>query len=285
MKLALIYNRNQRVRMGERCYKVLSGYNDLDISQFDLKEVQELKEGFDLYFRIDDGDYSVSIPERLHPYGWWLSDTHLKKPFKKMVKNAVGCDYIFCCQKEGTEKLSFATGMRALWVAPAADELLPVQRFKEDKEKKWDICFIGTTGKYSLRRVVLESIKINYPNSFIGRADYSEIYDYYSKSRIVINYPINNDINMRIFEAMGAGALVVTSRIRNNGFNAIFKEDEHLVVFDDIFGDMVEKIFFYLDNPEEREKIAQCGFEYVRNNHTYRHRLISMINAMGFELK
>lgn len=285
MKLALIYNRNQRVRMGERCSKVLSEYNDLDISQFDLKEVQELKGGFDLYFRIDDGDYNVPIPESLHPYGWWLSDTHLKKPFKKIVKNATGCDYIFCCQKEGAEKLSFATGKQALWIAPAADGILPSQKLKEDKRKKWDICFIGTTGKYSMRKVVLETIKINYPNSFIGRVDYSKIYDYYSKSRIVVNYPINNDINMRMFEAMGAGALVVTSRIRNNGFNAIFKENEHLVVFDDIFEDMMKKINFYLNNTKAREKIAQCGFEYVRNNHTYRHRLILMINTMGFELK
>ena len=84
---------------------------------------------------------------------------------------------------------------------------------------------------------------------------------------------------------MGAGSLVITHRIVNNGFEEIFKEGEHLVVFDDIFREMKEKIDYYLKNREEREKIAKKGFEYVKNNHTYRHRLIKMFEIMGFKLE
>jgi hypothetical protein len=32
MKLALIFNCNQRIKMGERCYKVLSEYKNLEVS-------------------------------------------------------------------------------------------------------------------------------------------------------------------------------------------------------------------------------------------------------------
>ena len=127
--------------------------------------------------------------------------------------------------------------------------------------------------------------KINYPNSFIGNVHWSQISDYYSKAHVVVNYSINNDINLRIFEGVGAGALVITNRILNNGFEEIFEEGRHLVVFDDIFKEMVEKIDYYLKNREEREKIAKEGFEYVRENHTYRHRLIKMFEIMGYRLE
>ena len=108
--------------------------------------------------------------------------------------------------------------------------------------------------------------------------------DYYSKARIVANYPINNDMNPRIFEAMGAGALVITHRIVNNGFEELFKENEHLVVFDD-FDEMIEKINYYLENKEERERIARNGFEYVKSYHTYRERLIKIFEIIGFKLE
>jgi spore maturation protein CgeB len=158
-------------------------------------------------------------------------------------------------------------------------------KFPQEEEKIWDICFIGTEGKHSLRKVVLEILKINYPNSYFGRAHYTEILNYYSKARIVVNYPINNDINLRIFEAMSAGALVITHRIKDNGFEEIFKENEHLVVFDDILKEMRQKIDFYLENKDLRQKIAYQGFEYVKNNHTFRHRLRDIFKIIGFDLE
>ncbi|MCM8800638.1 MAG: glycosyltransferase [Candidatus Omnitrophica bacterium] len=179
--------------------------------------------------------------------------------------------------KKEVKKLCF-------WIPWAGDEVPSYFRFIPDKEKVWDICFIGTEGKYSLRKVVLEILKINYSNSYFGKAPYTEILNYYSKARIVVNYPINNDINARIFEAMSAGALVMTHRIKDNGFEEIFQEGRHLVVFDDILKELKQKIDYYLENKNEREKIAYTGFEYVKNNHTYRYRLKEIFKIIGFEL-
>jgi len=283
-KIALIYNRNQRVALGERCQKILETYKNLEIAQFDLEEIQKIKGGFDLYFRIDDGDYTQDFPFHLHPSCWWIADTHLPKPYKKIKNKVKNYDFVFCMQKEGCKKLFKDTGKKTFWVPWATDEVPSEFSFPQEENKKWDICFIGTDGKYSLRKVMLEILRINYKNIYIGRAHFSQLRDYYSKARIVANYPINNDINPRIFEVMGAGTLVITHRVVNNGFEELFKENEHLVVFDD-FGEMIEKINYYLKNKEERERIARNGFEYVRNNHTYRERLIKIFKIMGFNLE
>lgn len=285
MKVALIYNENERVAMGERCQKVLEEYQNLEIFQFNLNEIQVAEQGFDLYFRIDDGGYTQDIPANLHPSCWWISDTHLPKPYK-MIKNKIkNYDFIFCTQKEGGERLRRETGKLTYWIPWACDDVPSDFEFPNEKDKIWDICFVGTTGKYSLRKVVLELIKINYPNSFVGRAPYYELLDYYKKAKIVINYSINNDINARIFEAMSAGTLVITNRIKNNGFEEIFEAGKHLVIFDDILKELKEKIDYYLKNVEEREKIAKAGFYLVKENHTYRHRLQKMFKIMGYRLE
>jgi len=284
MKIALIFKPNQRVALGERCLNVLKTYKRLELAQFDLEEIQEVKPIFDLYFRIDDGDYTIDIPE-LHPCCWWISDTHLPKAYKKIKEKIKKYDYIFCMQKEGAERLYKETGKECYWVPWAVDEISEDFKFLSDKERIWDICFIGTDGKHSLRKVGLEILKMNYPNSYFGRIHYTELLNYYSKARIVVNYPINNDINARMFESMGAGALLINHKIKNNGFNELFKENEHLVLFEDITKELKEKVDYYLKNKEEREKIAYDGFQYVKNNHTYRHRLIQIFKIIGLNLE
>jgi len=285
VRIALIYNRGQRTALGERCQKILEGYSNLEILQFNMEEIQKISGRFDLYFRIDDGDYTQDLPSHLKPSCWWIADTHLPKCYKKIKSKVKKYDFIFCAQKEGAERLFRETHKRTYWVPWAADEVPSDFQFPCEEEKKWDICFIGTPGKYSLRKVVLEILRINYHNIYFGKAPYTELRNYYSKARIVVNYPINNDINARIFEAMSSGSLVITYRIKDNGFEELFKEGKHLIVFDDIFIEMREKVDYYLSNPEERNRIAKEGFEYVRSKHTYRHRLKEIFKLMGYNLE
>ncbi|MGE4356999.1 MAG: glycosyltransferase [Candidatus Omnitrophota bacterium] len=284
MRVAVIAGKISRMPLGEIFTRILNSYNTIEATHFDLTEIQEVKGGFDLYLRLGDDNYE-EIPSFLHPVAWWVNDTHLKKSYRKIKRMVKNYDFIFCAQKEGALKLYKETGKKTFWIPWACDEPPADFKFVEDREKVWDICFIGTSGKYSLRKVVLEVLRINYKNIFIGRADYRELRDYYSKARIVVNYPINNDINARIFEAMSSGSLVITCRIKNNGFSEIFEEGENIVVFEDILKDMKQKIDYYLQNKEERERITLKGFELVNRYHTYRHRLKEMFKIMGYDLE
>jgi len=129
---------------------------------------------------------------------------------------------------------------------------------------------------------MLEKAKINFPNSFIGSAHWEELSHYYAQARVSVNFSINNDINMRTFEAMGAGALVVTNKIFNNGFEDLFKDGEHLVTYKDITThEFEDKIRYYLEHPDEAEQIARNGFELVQKKHTYRNRLQEILAITG----
>jgi spore maturation protein CgeB len=138
-------------------------------------------------------------------------------------------------------------------------------------KKIYDIAFIGKMGKGKRRKFLLR-LKKEYPNSFIGEADCKQIGEIYSQSKIVFNYSIKNDINMRIFEGLISGSMVITNRIKNNGFKELFEEGKDIIVFDN-WEDLKRKIDYYLKNEEEREKISANGYQKAIQFHKYEDRV------------
>lgn len=99
----------------------------------------------------------------------------------------------------------------------------------------------------------------------------------YGRSKIVTNVSMNNDINMRYYEAMAAGCLLLTNKIKNNGVASLFKEKVDYVTYKNK-NDAINKINYYLNNPLIRVKIAKNGQKKVLNYHTYKQRLQRIIN-------
>jgi hypothetical protein len=76
--------------------------------------------------------------------------------------------------------------------------------------------------------------------------------------------------NMRLFEATGVGALLLTEAARN--LPGLFTPGEEVVTYDSP-GDLVEKIRHYVAHPEERQVIAAAGQRRTLSEHTYAHRM------------
>jgi len=74
----------------------------------------------------------------------------------------------------------------------------------------------------------------------------------YGKSKIVFNASINGDVNMRVFEAMAAGALLITDRI-GNGLPICSRKHSLYRLHHD--SEALEKIGYFLDNSSERDRI------------------------------
>ena len=76
------------------------------------------------------------------------------------------------------------------------------------------------------------------------------------------------EITRRIFEGMACGKMVLTDRLREStGLSEIFIEGEDIVYYDEMF-DCIEKINYYNENEEERERIAHNGMMKVLHNYT-----------------
>jgi len=103
-----------------------------------------------------------------------------------------------------------------------------------------------------------------------------EMADHLERSRIVFNNAIKNDLNMRVFEAMCSGSLLLTDDA--DGLTDFFKDRRHLVVYDE--GNAVDLAVYYLRNEGEREAIAEAGRLEVLERHTYERRVETLIGII-----
>lgn len=93
---------------------------------------------------------------------------------------------------------------------------------------------------------------------------------------ISLAWSSRDDLIARVFEGLAMGRLVVTNRVPDLG--KFFTEDEHLVAFSSL-GEAVEKILWYLGNPDELQAVARAGREAVEP-HTWDDRVNQIIEAL-----
>jgi hypothetical protein len=140
-----------------------------------------------------------------------------------------------------------------------------------------DVGFVGKLGQPGTdRHKTLSQVLSAFPtNDWHRHYTPREMGDVYSRSKIVFNKSINGDLNMRFFEALAAGALLVTDQIRN-GLDQMGTEGVHFVTYNGI-DEAIDKIRHYLSHETERAAIAAAGQALAFSRHTYGHRLAEML--------
>jgi len=113
-----------------------------------------------------------------------------------------------------------------------------------------------------------------------------DMYRTLARSRITLNHHI--DIaeqyanNMRLFEATGAGAMLLTDAKVNLG--DMFESGREVVTYADA-DECVEKIAYYLAHDEERKEIAQAGQRRTLSEHTYGRRMAELADMLERRLR
>lgn len=278
MKIALIYNFESALTGGSYIEKVIK-QSGINYDRFGVNDPNLVKKGYDLYLRIDHGDYKFDLPDFLRPAVFYAVDTHLKKPYKKIRRQVKHYDVVFCAQKEGALKLKKDVGVDTQWLPLGCDPLIHKNL---ELVKQFDIGFVGRNAKKFSRGRHLEMLKEKYPNSFIGQMDFNKMSEVYCASKIGFNSSIVNDINMRYFEIMSCGCFLLTNKIKGNGFDEIFVDGKHLVTYRND-KDLVSKIEYYLQHEDQRNSIAKAGFELVRDKFTYFNLVQNMFNYLAFK--
>lgn len=243
--------------------------------RIDFKHINPLKQaipkGADYYLLIDDGvDYEIKGNDDKLIY--WAIDTHFSP--EQCIKKSKNANYIFTAQKNGIDVLPNST-----WLPLGCDVAM---HSANTSVKEYDVCFIGNIYVDSMEKRIkmLDVLFKEFPNFFYGKRFFREASEKYGKSKIVFNCSLSNDVNMRVFEAMCSGSLLVTDEIKDNGFDELgLKDGINCVTYKDE-KEMVDKVKYYLSNDEERNKIAECGRLWSLEN-TYAKRVEKMLDIIG----
>jgi GT2 family glycosyltransferase/tetratricopeptide (TPR) repeat protein/2-polyprenyl-3-methyl-5-hydroxy-6-metoxy-1,4-benzoquinol methylase len=268
-RVALIFDNTARPETtGVYCRRALGGL--VEVEHFLPAELARIPRGFDLYLQIDDGlDYGH--PADLRPAAWWAIDTHLD--FERCLRKAAAFDWVFAAQRDGAGALRRAGIAGAAWLPLACD---PAVHCKHDVPKAFDICFIGNVFP-GARADLLELLRRCFPKTFVGQRYFEEMAKTYSAARLVFNRSIRNDINMRIFEALACGSLLLTNDLTDNGQAELFQDGVHLATYRGA-DELLDKAAFYLGREELRERLAAAGRAEALARHTYRHRMERLLS-------
>tara|TARA_B110000438_G_C15721275_1_gene609951 strand:- start:25 stop:1134 length:1110 start_codon:yes stop_codon:yes gene_type:complete len=174
-----------------------------------------------------------------------------------------------------------------------------LKHLKKDS-KKHDIVFVGGFGKnfknsteliekivkkfdfklwgYGVENLSKESIiRQNLNGVLYGKEMYQTLMD----SKIIFNrhadFAGSFANNMRLYQSTGVGSLLLTDKKRN--LSNIFHENKELCTYSNV-DDCLEKIEYYLDNEEDREKIAYAGQARCLDEHTWYNRMEELLSII-----
>ena len=97
---------------------------------------------------------------------------------------------------------------------------------------------------------------------------------------LVFNKSVRNDVNMRYFEAMGAGAVLVTDSTLDNGVEELFSPGEDFLEYRDD-ASMLAAIDSLLADDEKREQIGARAQKHVLSRHTYHRRAEKILDVLA----
>ena len=105
-----------------------------------------------------------------------------------------------------------------------------------------------------------------------------DMYRTLGRSRITLNRHINmaenNANNMRLYEATGIGAMLITDRKDN--LHELFEIGKEVVAYSSK-EEAADLVRHYIDHPQEAEQIAKAGQARTLREHTYAQRMQELV--------
>jgi glycosyltransferase involved in cell wall biosynthesis len=223
---------------------------------------------------VDSGirSFQVGAHAAAFPTAAFFIDVHLQLPI--YVAMAGLFDHVFVAQPDHLSSIR-AANANAKWLPLACPRAL----VETPRERVFEVGFVGNVRPGTRREAILDHLAKRFAmNDWRRSYSTEEMADVYRRSAIVVNDPIDGDLNMRFFEAMGSGAAVVMPRI-GNGLREIAEEGTHFAIADFDSLDNIADVVSSLLESGRHEKIGGAARELVAAKHTYEHRLSVVVDA------
>lgn len=206
------------------------------------------------------------------PTAGYFIDVHQENRHRLAYARYV--DHVFVAQKDYTKVFQDLPHPSVTWLPLGCE---PAVHFVPGQQRIYDVGFVGKfanpgSERYETLKFVLAQFDTNDVSRFYTPGEMGLTY---SRSKIVFNRSINGDLNMRFFEALASGALLVTDRIAN-GMEACGRDGVHYVTYGSK-EEAVDVIRYYLTHPAARETIAQKGQELALSSMRYADRLQDLL--------
>ncbi|MDB5104772.1 MAG: hypothetical protein JWP91_2461 [Fibrobacteres bacterium] len=232
----------------------------------------------DWILQVDDSTPLVHLGLETLPYrkAWYAVDSHLHADWHRHF--APLFDAVFCAQRNQVGALAAYRTLQSpvTW--------LPLSFGGEPEFLPWegrqiDVSFVGTldAALNPARTALFDSLRSGGRSIHAVQGDYQAVY---RTSRAVINQSVHDDLNLRCFEAMGKGALLITDRITHSLEEIGIPGEDFLVYRPGDAADLETKIAWALAHPSEAGAMAKRGHDKVIREHRIRHRIARITEVL-----
>jgi hypothetical protein len=233
-----------------------------DDSQLQLWIQQDIPTDIVLFMdwgRID----SKWLDKNLKPNTFWIQESgDDPQNFERNYPKANRFHYTISPDKQSAQEYR-NRGINAEWVNHFADTAV---QFPLNKEAE----YVAVTTRGYGNSEFLDYLT-RWAEGGVGNKngmDAEEHTKFLNSGLMVIQNSRWKEITRRLFEGMACGKMVLTDRLNEaSGLSEIFIEGEDIVYYDEMF-DCIEKMNYYNENEEERERIAHNGMMKVLHNYT-----------------
>ena len=226
----------------------------------------------DLYIWVESvgGHEPRNLSALRCPKACYLIDSHLN-----LEQHLAWCrqfDYVFTAQREYVPAFR-QVNPNSYWLPLGCD---PDIHGGKSNQKRYDIGFVGALAFNPRRQQLLDKLGTEV-NLYRARCFWHEMSEVFAASKIVFNTFARNDLNMRFFEALCSGSMLLSDMAPGSGQSELFRDGEEYACYHD--ATLIETAKFYLDNDELREQVAARGCRIAHNAHTYLHRMQDLLAA------
>ena len=229
----------------------------------DLKNWVDSKPQTDIVLFMDWGRFDSQYLNRdLVPAFWIQESGDDPQNFERNYPKANRFHYTITPDKQSAQEYR-NRGINAEWVNHFADTMV---QFPMNIEPK----YVAVTTRGYGNSAFLDYLT-GWAEGAVGNRNglnAKEHTEFLNSGLMVIQNSRWKEITRRIFEGMACGKLVITDNLApETGLIDIFIDGEDIVYYDDMF-DCIEKMNYYNENEEERERIAHNGMMKVLHNYT-----------------
>ncbi len=289
MKIVIIqeagrHEKNKEFRESLNLYRALSKIGGVESKVWGLNYSQfktsfsEIENWADVIFIIENYTsdwlpiYEISQSKKIKIF--WSIDSHCVLDQHKTLCKILNIDILLNSTESYIPNFNGLVKKSYWFPNSYPDDLI----FPKKIEKSIDVGFCGniinrghvidSLDKYGIKKdiFVIGDDMVNAINSY----------------KIHLNCNISNDINYRTFETTGCGTFLLTNY--TPGLEKIFDIGKEIVIYNDL-NDLDNKVKYYIENDEEREKIAKAGYERSKRDHTYFERSKFIIEVIKKNIK
>lgn len=198
------------------------------------------------------------------PTACYLIDSHVS--LSVHVELAKQFDYVFIAQLAYLDEIK-KVNSHSYWLPLGCD---PEIHFGYPVEKVYEVGFAGGFITGARRHTLLQLLADNFTLGY-DRVFWDEMALLFSRSKIIFNNAYKDDLNMRYFEALSVGSMMLADMAHGSGMDALFIPTEDYALYTD--DTLVDVARYYLKHDDLRRQIAENGRKTVHAAHTYAHRV------------